>query len=93
MKLYATIYDFNFQPQTDGTNARLDYYARLANGQIIFLAEIGPIKDLSRKFGFRINHGSKGDFTGFKDRPCELIQDSHGVRFCKFTGSPVTASV
>lgn len=92
MKLYATIYDFSFQPHIDHANARLDYYVRLSNGQIIVLAETGPIKHLSKKFEFRIHHGSE-DFSGFKDRPCELIQDSHGVRFGKFTGAPVSGNV
>ncbi len=91
MKLYATIYDFSFQPYIDSAHARLDFYARLDNGQIIFLAETGPAKDLSKKFEFSISQGSE-DFTGFKNRPCELIQDSHGIRFGKFTGSRVMAN-
>ena len=85
MKLYATIYDLSFQTLTDREHARLDFYAKLTNGQMIYLAEIGPIKDLSKKFGIRIGTGKTEDLAGFKDRSCELIQDSNGVRFGRFT--------
>ena len=91
MKLSATIYDYSFQPHINSSHARLDYYVRLSNGQIIVLAEEGPVKDLSRKFEFHLNHGSE-DFTGFKNRPCELIQDEYGIRFGKFTGIPTMAN-
>ena len=80
MTLYATIYDFVLQHTDSHLHSRVDCYVRLNNGQLIVLTEEGSTKHLSEKYDFEI---FKNDFTGFKGKSCELIQDSHGIRFRK----------
>lgn len=84
MKQLATVYDYRFQPRLDPKHARIECYLKLPNGQIIVIEEEGTIDYLSTKYQFRRRNKIAGVIRDFRNRNCELVEESNSFRFNKF---------